>query len=70
MLALDEYRASRCPCGCGHNTADSLAKEGTVHRFKARKVRCLARTAWFPPSSGARTSPRTGPSPALVDRER
>ncbi|HEX5996944.1 MAG TPA: hypothetical protein VFY84_17515 [Jiangellales bacterium] len=42
MLALAEYRASLCPCGCGHKAADTLAMEGT-HQWRVRKVRCHAR---------------------------
>lgn len=44
MLALAEYRALRCPCGCGHNVNDTTAKQGT-HQWKVRKVRCMARDA-------------------------
>lgn len=43
MLALLEYRASLCACGCGH-----LARETTDERFEWRipdPVRCFARTA-------------------------
>lgn len=44
MLALAEFRASRCPCGCGHSVADTTAKAGT-HEWRVRKVRCFARDA-------------------------
>lgn len=42
MLALAEYRASRCPCGCGHAIADTTAKEGTFV-WRTRKTVCIAR---------------------------
>jgi hypothetical protein len=64
MLALAEYRASRCPCGCGNNTTDSLAKEGTV-RFKARKVRCLARMALVSAQQSAPNEPSDFPEARL-----
>lgn len=44
MLALHLYRSRRCPCGCGLDVRDTTAPEGT-HRWKVRKVRCLARDA-------------------------
>lgn len=43
MLALAEYRASMCPCGCGHLMADTTAAEGSV-RFQVPTPQvCLAR---------------------------
>lgn len=44
MLALAEFRATRCPCGCGHHIDKTTAKEGT-HQWRVRKVRCMARDA-------------------------
>ena len=40
MLALFEYRASRCP-GCGQNVAESMAPEG-AHVWRAQSRRCWA----------------------------
>lgn len=46
MLALSEYRASRCPCGCGHAARDTLSSEETGPTFTAKMSgRCRARDA-------------------------
>lgn len=60
LLALDEYRASRCPCGCGHNAADTTAKEGTV-RWRVRKIRCHARDALVAAQQAASNKPEDRP---------
>jgi hypothetical protein len=44
FLALAEYRASRCPCGCGQPVAESTAIENDG-RYKATANRCHARAA-------------------------
>jgi hypothetical protein len=64
MLALAEYRASRCPCGCGHNIAETTAPEGT-HRWRARKVRCYARDAMVAAQEAAQTKNVTRPEARL-----
>lgn len=56
LLALAEYRATRCPCGCGHNAADTTAKEGT-YRWRARRVRCMARDAMVAAQQQASSKP-------------
>lgn len=40
MLALAEYRATRCR-RCGNNVNETTAMEGT-HQWRVRKVRCWA----------------------------
>lgn len=64
MLALAEYRASRCPCGCGHDVADTTAKEG-VHQWRARKVRCHARAAMLTAQQKAPNEPKDLPEARL-----
>jgi hypothetical protein len=44
MLALAEYRATRCPCGCGQDARESLDPE-TEGKWVVSNVRCEARTA-------------------------
>lgn len=44
VLALAVFRNSRCPCGCGHNVADSTGQE-VPGMFRAQRVRCHARAA-------------------------
>lgn len=60
MLALAEYRTSRCPCGCGHNVDDTTAQEGT-HRWRVRRVRCLARDAMVTAQQKASSKPEDRP---------
>jgi len=43
MAALAEYRAGMCPCGCGHQMADTTASEGTVKFTVPTPTACLAR---------------------------
>lgn len=64
MLALAEFRATRCPCGCGHSVADTTAKEGTV-QWRVRKVRCLARDAMVAAQQGASNKPEDRPDARL-----
>jgi hypothetical protein len=60
MLALAEFRASRCPCGCGHNMADTTAKEGT-HQWRVRRIRCHARDAMEGAQQRASNKPEDRP---------
>jgi hypothetical protein len=64
MLALAEFRATRCPCGCGHNVAETTAKEGT-YRWKVRRVRCLARDAMVAAQQQASGKPEDRPDARL-----
>jgi hypothetical protein len=64
MLALAEYRASRCPCGCGHNADDTTAREG-LHEWKVRRVRCHARAAMVRAQQGASDKPEDLPDARL-----
>lgn len=43
ILALDAYRATLCPCGCGHALADTTANEETGPQFSVNYVSCHAR---------------------------
>ncbi|MGC5019009.1 hypothetical protein [Micromonospora sp. DT47] len=46
MAALVGYRATLCPCGCGHLADDTLAHEDDGRRWVAPPpARCRARTA-------------------------
>jgi hypothetical protein len=44
FVALAGYRASRCPCGCGHDRRESMAIENDG-RYKATAAQCHARAA-------------------------
>lgn len=43
MVALAEYRASLCPCGCGHLLTDTTASEEDVSFTVPVPNACLAR---------------------------
>jgi hypothetical protein len=43
ILALADYRASLCPCGCGHPLADTTANEETGPKFSVSYLACHAR---------------------------
>jgi hypothetical protein len=45
VLALALYRASLCPCGCGHQVADTTSHEETGPAFAASRTACRARLA-------------------------
>lgn len=45
VLALALYRAHLCPCGCGHQFADTTSHEATGPQFRASRVMCRARAA-------------------------
>jgi hypothetical protein len=45
QLALAEYRASFCPCGCGYLTADTTSNWETGPEFDATHITCRARAA-------------------------
>jgi hypothetical protein len=45
QLALAEYRASLCPCGCGYPVAETTADWKTGPEYDATKVECRARVA-------------------------
>lgn len=44
-LALTEYRASLCPCGCGYLVAESTSHWETGPEFDATHTTCRARAA-------------------------
>lgn len=69
MLALSEYRASLCPCGCGHPLRETAAQEGTHEWTVPPPVRCLARDAL---SIAQNTAQRDRPEALLwrVERRR
>lgn len=64
MLALAEYRATRCPCGCGHAARDTTGTE-VPGQFKARRVRCHARAALEAAQAGASNKPEDLPGARL-----
>jgi hypothetical protein len=45
VLALAEYRASLCPCGCGYLTSDTTSRWETGPEFDATHTTCRARAA-------------------------
>ena len=45
QLALAEYRASFCPCGCGYPAADTTSNWETGPEFDATHTTCRARAA-------------------------
>lgn len=46
MLALGEYRASRCPCGCGEPARETLSNEDSGPAYHVPPpLRCRARDA-------------------------
>ena len=45
LLALAEYRASLCPCGCGFQFKDTTSHESTGPEFTADRTVCRARLA-------------------------
>jgi hypothetical protein len=61
VLALAEYRASRCPCGCGHNSADTLGEE-VPGRWRVKRVRCHARAAMIIAQEAAPNEPKYQPA--------
>lgn len=66
MLALSEYRASLCPCGCGHPARETLAQEGTHRWHVPPPSRCGARDAM----ALAQTTEYERPSALLWHAER
>lgn len=60
MLALAEFRASRCPCGCGHNAKDTTGME-IPGQWVARRVRCHARAALEAAQAAAPNNPEDLP---------
>lgn len=44
-LALVEYRASLCPCGCGFPVAESTGDYRTNPEYDATHITCRARAA-------------------------
>jgi hypothetical protein len=64
MLALAEYRSSRCPCGCGNNVADTTGPE-VIGQWKARRVRCHARAAMVLAQQHASSKPEDLPEARL-----
>ena len=53
VLALAEYRASLCPCGCGFPAADTTAPEATGPVFVVGRSTCNARLALLEAQRGA-----------------
>lgn len=45
VLALAEYRASLCPCGCGYPVADTTAHWEVGPEYDATHTTCRARAA-------------------------
>lgn len=43
VLALADYRDGLCPCGCGHQMAETLSHEEKGPQFIADRVVCRAR---------------------------
>lgn len=64
MLALAEYRASRCR-RCGNNINETTAKEGT-HQWRVRKVRCFACDALEGAQQQASNKPEDRPGARLM----
>lgn len=44
-LALTEYMASLCPCGCGHLVAETTSRWEVGPEFDATHITCRARAA-------------------------
>lgn len=68
MLALAMYRDSRCPCGCGHNVAETTAPEEGRDRtrdWKVRRTRCHARAAMEQAQQQASDKPEDLPGARL-----
>ncbi len=53
MLALDLFRALKCPCGCGQDMADTTSDEAGGPQFVASRVICRARLALIEAKRGA-----------------
>lgn len=53
LLALAEYRASLCPCGCGYPVAETTAHWTVGPEYDATKVTCRARAALNEAKRGA-----------------
>jgi len=66
VIALARYRAGLCPCGCGHQAADTLSHEETGPQFKASHVACRARMELIDAQNAAASSKQ--PSPYLAAR--
>jgi hypothetical protein len=64
MLALAEYRSSRCPCGCGNNVNETTGRE-VPGQWRARRVRCHARAAMVLAQQGASSKPEDLPEARL-----
>lgn len=45
VLALHEYEASLCPCGCGHLYEDTTSNWETGPEFEVTRKACRARAA-------------------------
>jgi hypothetical protein len=45
LLALAEYEASLCPCGCGHLYEDTTGKWDVGPEFEVTRKACRARAA-------------------------
>lgn len=65
-LALAEYRAGLCPCGCGHRLADTTAPEATGPTFVPVQVTCNARMALLEAQRGAEEARGTENAPARL----
>jgi hypothetical protein len=56
VLALLEYEASLCPCGCGHLTEDTTSDYRTGPEFVVAKTMCRARAALREDQRAGKTS--------------
>ena len=69
VLALAEYRASRCPLGCGHNVNDTTGME-VPGRWKVKRVRCHACAAELAAQQAAPSKPEDYPGARIWWSER
>lgn len=58
ILALAQWRAGLCPCGCGHPYDDVTSPEDTGPQFVVTRATCRARMA-LQEAQDAATTPKT-----------
>jgi hypothetical protein len=61
VLALAEWRAGRCPDGCGHAAADTFSDEETGPVFKADRKVCRAQLALIEAKRAAENPDKPNP---------
>lgn len=66
LLALAEFRASLCPCGCGLPGEDTTAPEVTGPRWLIQQDTCQARIALLEAQRGATEDRGTANAPARL----